>query len=132
VSAVGVAAVIFTTAAAGAVTFQLALALGAPWGAYAMGGRYPGRFPAPMRIAAVVQALILVGLAGVVLARAGLMLEAWDSAASWLIWIVVGFSTVSLVLNAITPSKGERLVWVPVAMVMLASSLVVALAGGIL
>ena len=121
------AAAVFALVAIGAIGFQLALALGAPWGAYAMGGKYPGRFPAPMRIAAVVQALILAGLAGVVLARAGLALEAWGSAASWLIWVVVGFSAVSLVLNSVTTSRGERLVWVPVAVVMLASSLVVAL-----
>ncbi|MDO8847682.1 MAG: hypothetical protein Q7W51_04770 [Coriobacteriia bacterium] len=128
-NAVSIAAVVFAVVTVGATGFQFALALGAPWGAYAMGGRYPGRFPAPMRIAAVVQALILVGLAGVVLARAGLMLETWASAASWLIWVVVAFSAVSLVLNSITTSKGERLVWVPVAIVMLASSLVVALLG---
>ena len=123
------AAVIFGVVALGAVGFQLALAAGAPWGAYAMGGKYPGRFPAPMRVAAVVQALILVGLTGVVLARAGVALEAWGSAASWLIWVAVGFSAVSLLLNSITTSKLERLVWVPVAVVMLASSLAVGLLG---
>ena len=123
------AAVIFGVVALGAVGFQLALAAGAPWGAYAMGGKYPGRFPAPMRVAAVVQALILVGLTGIVLARAGVALEAWGSAASSLIWVAVGFSAVSLLLNSITTSKLERLVWVPVAVVMLASSLAVGLLG---
>jgi hypothetical protein len=49
--------------------------------------------------------------------------------APWAIWAVVGFSALSLALNAITPSAGERRIWVPVAAVMLASSLVVALAG---
>ena len=44
-----------------------------------------------------------------------------------LIWLPVAFSAVSLVLNAITPSTGERRVWVPVALVMLVSSLIVAL-----
>jgi hypothetical protein len=33
---------------------------------------------------------------------------------------------VSLVLNAITPSAGERRIWVPVALALLATSLVVA------
>ena len=124
-----VAAIIFAAVTAGAVLFQLALALGAPWGAYAMGGRFPGRFPASLRVAAVAQALILVLLTGVVLAHAGLALQAWAPAASWLIWIVVAFSAVSLVLNSITSSKEERRVWLPVAIVMLGSSLVVALAG---
>lgn len=128
-SAVSVAGFVFAVVTVGAAAFQVALALGAPWGAYAMGGKYPGRFPAPMRVAAVVQALILGGLAVVVLARAGLMLAAWAPAASWLIWVAVAFSAVSLLLNSITTSKGERLVWVPVAIVMLASSLAVALLG---
>jgi hypothetical protein len=45
------------TLAAGILTvlFQLALACGAPWGHLAMGGgKYPGVFPVPLRIAAVV------------------------------------------------------------------------------
>ena len=128
-SAVSVAGFVFAVVTVGAAAFQVALALGAPWGAYAMGGKYPGRFPAPMRVAAVVQALILGGLAGVVLARAGLMLATWAPTASWLIWVAVAFSAVSLLLNSITTSTGERLVWVPVAIVMLASSLAAALLG---
>ena len=128
-NAVSIAAVTFVLVTLGAIGFQVALALGAPWGAYAMGGKYPGRFPAPMRIAAVVQALILGGLAGIVLARAGLARAPWAPAASWLIWVAVAFSAVSLVLNSITTSKGERLVWVPVAIVMLTTSLTVALLG---
>ena len=128
-SAVSVAGFVFAVVTVGAAAFQVALALGAPWGAYAMGGKYPGRFPAPMRVAAVVQALILGGLAGVVLARAGLMLATWAPTASWLIWVAVAFSAVSLLLNSITTSTGERLVWVPIAIVMLASSLAVALLG---
>lgn len=126
---VSVAAVTFTVVAVGAVGFQLALAAGAPWGTYAMGGRFPGRFPVPMRFAAFAQAIVLALLAGIVGARAGLALEAWASSASWLIWVVVGFSALSLLMNSMTPSRGERLVWVPVAIVMLASSLTVALLG---
>jgi hypothetical protein len=129
VDAASVAAVIFTAVVAVAVGFQLALAAGAPWGTYAMGGRFPGRFPAPMRVAALAQGIVLALLAGVVLARAGLALEAWASSASWLIWVVVGFSALSLLMNSMSSSKGERLLWIPVAVVMLASSLVVALLG---
>lgn len=122
-----VAAAIFAVVTAGAAGFQFALALGAPWGAYAMGGKFPGRFPAPMRVAAVAQALILLLLAAIVMARSGLALQEWAPTASWLIWAVVAFSALSLVLNSITPSPGERRIWVPVAIVLLCSSLVVAL-----
>jgi len=112
-----------------AVGFQLALAASAPWGGFAMAGRYPGRFPAPLRVAAVVQAFILALLAAVVVARAGVAFDAWASVASWLVWVVVAFSALSLVLNAITPSQRERRLWVPVAVVLLGSSLIVAFGG---
>ena len=109
--------------------FQLALAMGAPWGAYAMGGKFPGVFPPPMRIAALVQIALLAAIAGVVLARAGVALAAWQPAASWLAWVVVGLMAVGVVLNLITPSSMERMIWAPVAIVLFLASLRVALAG---
>ena len=122
------AALLFSLLAAGVAAFQLALALGAPWGAYAMGGTFPGSFPPAMRGAAVVQALVILLISAIVLARAELVLAVWKPASMWAIWIVVAFSGVGLVLNAISPSAGERSVWVPVAVVMLVCSLTVALA----
>lgn len=121
-----VAALLYATISAGVVAFQIALALGAPWGSYAMGGAFPGQFPPALRVAAIIQAAILVGLAAVVLARAGLMLPRWYKASRWLVWIVVAFSALSLVLNAITPSAGERAIWAPVAFLLLVSSAAVA------
>ena len=122
------AALVYLAATLVVVGFQLALALGAPWGAYAMGGRFPGRFPPSMRLLAVVQAVVLGLLALVVLASAGLIsigLTEWP----WLIWLAVAVSAVSVVMNAASRSPAERRLWVPVGLVMLASSLVVALAG---
>jgi hypothetical protein len=110
------------------VAFQLALALGAPWGAYAMGGGFPGAFPPPLRAAAVVQAGLLVLTGLVVLAKAGLVLPAWRPASRRLVWVVVGLFAVSVVLNLATPSAGERLLWAPIAGVLFLASLHVALA----
>ena len=121
------AAVTFALAAVPVVAFQLALALGAPWGAYAMGGQYPGRFPARLRVAALVQAIIIAGLAIVVLADAGLVAPDLADAMPWLVWLAIAFSAASVVLNAITRSPVERRLWLPVAVVMLVSGLVVAL-----
>lgn len=108
------------------VAFQIALAAGAPWGEYAMGGAFPGQFPPVLRIAALIQATLLVGMAVIVLARAE-FLAVWSRASRWLIWIVVGFSALSFVLNLITPSAGERAIWAPIAFLLLISSAVVAL-----
>jgi hypothetical protein len=130
VDVTAIAAIIFSVVIGGGVAFQMALALGAPWGSYAMSGKYPGRLPPAMRVGAVVQGLLLGLMAMVVLSRAGLALSHWAQAFVWLTWIVVGISGISLVLNAITPSAGERRIWVPVALVLLAASLTVALTAG--
>ena len=110
------------------VAFQLALALGAPWGSYAMGGAFPGRFPPRMRVAAVVQAVLLALVAGIVLAGADAFGMTLDPGLRWLIWLPVGVSALAVLLNLVTPSAGERRIWVPVSLVLLASSLAVALA----
>jgi hypothetical protein len=122
-----VAALVFVVVAAGVIAFQLAMALGAPWGSYAMGGAFPGRFPAPMRIAAAVQAVVIGAIAVAVLSAAGLAIRDLAVAVPWLIWVAVVVSALALVLNAISRSAGERRIWIPVAAVMLVSSLVVAL-----
>jgi hypothetical protein len=127
VDLVTIAAFVFAVTAIGVVAFQLALALGAPWGAYAMGGAFPGTFPPPMRVAAVVQAVVIGLLAVVVLSAAGLVLPEFAVAFPWLVWVPVAVSAIAVVLNAISRSAGERRIWVPVSLVLLLCSLLVAL-----
>jgi len=122
-----VLAAVFAVTTALVVAFQLALASGAPWGTYAMGGAFPGRMPAPMRAAAVVQSAVLIGLGIVVLSGAGLVASDLVDAWPWLIWVPVAVSGVAVVLNASTRSRGERRIWLPVALILLACSLGVAL-----
>lgn len=126
VSAV-VAAWLFGACIAVLTVFQLALAAGAPWGSLAMGGRFPGRFPPPMRVAALVQVPVYAALAAIVFARAGVAFAYWFGFSATAIWVVVAISAVALVLNLITPSRNERRLWAPVAALMLAASLRVAL-----
>jgi len=123
------AALCYAIVSGGVVAFQVALAAGAPWGTYAMGGAFPGQFPAALRIAALFQAALIAGMAGVVLSRAGLVLPAFSGTSRRLVWIVVAFAAASGVLNLITPSAGERAIWAPVALLLLASSALVAIAG---
>jgi hypothetical protein len=121
------AALVFAVLIGAVMLFQLALALGAPWGDLAMGGAFPGAYPPIMRLAALGQILLLAVLALIVLARAEVVRTPWRAQASWLIWAVVALSAVATALNLITPSGGERVVWAPVAVVLLLSSLRVAL-----
>jgi hypothetical protein len=120
------AALLYAIISLGVVLFQIALAVGAPWGTYAMGGAFLGQFPPSLRIAALIQAALLVGMAMVVLARAGLILPAWARISRWLVWFVVAFAALSLILNLITPSAGERAIWAPTAFLLLVSSAIVA------
>jgi hypothetical protein len=122
-----IAAIVFAVITLGVVAFQIALALGAPWGEYAMGRAFPGQYPPELRAGAVLQAILLVGFAVVVLARAELIQVRWLRRSRWLIWVVVALFSIFLVLNLITPSAGERALWVPVISLLLICSLVVAL-----
>ena len=122
-----VAAYVFAAITVISVLFQIALALGAPWGHLAMGGRFPGKFPPAIRVVALVQASVLALLAVIVAIRARLILADFYSVSETAIWIVVAVSLLSLIMNLVTPSRGERDLWAPVAFVMALSSLVVAL-----
>jgi hypothetical protein len=130
VDAAVLAATTYAVATAGVIAFQIALALGAPWGAYAMGGAFPGRFPPAMRVAALVQAALLGFLAVVALSHAGVALPSLAAAVPWLIWVVVAVAAISVVMNAMSRSAGERRIWVPVGLVLLVSSVTVALTAG--
>ena len=121
-----VAATIYVALTSLVVAFQLALVAGAPWGELTMGGAYPGRLPPSMRGAALMSAALLVGMAGVVVARAGLALPRWRPAARRLIWGVVAYGLVGVALNAATPSARERALWLPVALALAGCALLVA------
>ncbi len=120
-------ALIFSTFTAVVVLFQLALALGAPWGEMAMGGKYPGRYPPWLRVAAFLQMGLLVFIALIVLIRAGVIFDAFIEFSKSAIWFVVGLCVVAAILNTITPSKKERVLWAPVTIIMVVCAFVVAI-----
>jgi hypothetical protein len=108
--------------------FQIALAAGMPWGAYAMGGAYPGVYPLPMRVAALAQLLIYAATAAIILARAGWAIPRLVAASRMLIWVIVAFFALAIVLNLTSQSIPERLLWTPFAVAMFLASLRIALA----
>lgn len=120
------AAYLFTALVCVVVCFQICLAAGAPWGHLAMGGKWPGKFPPKLRVLAVVQIGILAAMAWAVLLRAGVLRPDWFEFSKKAIWIVVGVCSVSALGNLATPSKWERIIWGPVAVLLLISSVVVA------
>lgn len=117
---------LFALLAGCVAAFQLALTLGAPWGEYAMGGAVSGALPPALRAAALFQALLWVVFTCIVLSRAGIALPGWARASRWLVWGVVAVMAISTVLNLLTPSAGERMIWAPVALTLLICSALVA------
>jgi hypothetical protein len=122
-----ISAIVFTVLIGIVILFQLALAAGAPWGGYAMGGKFPGRYPPAMRFACLVQVVILAALAMIVLSKSGSAWPGWQPFADSAVWFVVVFSAVATILNLITRSKRERRIWAPVSILLLLTSLLVAI-----
>jgi len=125
-----IAAVIAAVLVAALVLFQAALACGAPWGRAAYGGQ-AAELPARLRVSSAVAVVFWSAVALVVLRRAGLPVwaplpDAWLPAAAW---VIVALAALAVVMNAITRSRIERAIWLPVSVVLLASTLTVALAG---
>jgi hypothetical protein len=107
--------------------FQLALALGAPLGEYTLGGKFPGKLPPKLRIAALVQILVLFLFAFIVLIRSDMILPNLQVVGRIGIWFVVAFFVLGSVANLSTPSKRERLLWGPTNVILLAVSILIAL-----
>lgn len=122
-----IAAIVFSVLIGMVILFQLALAIGMPWGSYAMGGKYPGKFPPFMRVAALFQILMLASLALIVVSKAGLAYPEFYDFARLAIWFVVGFSSLATILNLMTKSVWERRIWAPVSILMLMTSILVAI-----
>ncbi len=121
-----ISAYLFSVLTGVVILFQLGLALGLPWGAASMGGKFPGIYPPKMRVVAVINGLLLASLAVIVLSKAGLLFPRLLPFSTYAIWFVVAFSLVGTILNTITPSKIER-IWAPVVFVLFVTSLVVAM-----
>jgi hypothetical protein len=124
---VTISALIFCILILLTIIFQFALAFGASWGEYSMGGRYPGKFPTAMRILSLFQILILILIGAIVLTKADLILHERYPVSETAIWFVVAFTAISIIINTITPSKKERKIWAPVTVLLFATALIVAL-----
>ena len=108
--------------------FQLALVLGAPLGEYAFGGQHRGRLPIGFRIGSAISALVYLGIAGHYLAQIGIFNQLLPNSLNSLVnWGIVGLTVLSLILNSISRSKLERKLWVPVILLLLTCSVIIAL-----
>lgn len=97
--------------------FQMALALGLPWGEAAWGGAH-AELRVGLRVASGVQAVVATGFALIVLRRAGHgvwapLPQRWLSIATR---ILAGYMALGTLVNAASQSSIERALWTPVAL----------------
>lgn len=107
--------------------FQLALALGAPWGRLTWGGRHPGALPARLRAGSAVSLLLYAIFGVVAVSRSGLAPVLPDAAGRIGMWVVFGVLALNVLQNLASRSPLERAVMTPVALVLALLALVLAL-----
>jgi hypothetical protein len=127
------AAILASVLIAGVALFQVALAAGAPYGEAVLGGKAPtdGGVLAPaFRALALVQAVVLVLLAGILLARAGIIATTIVSMGTlgWLTWVAFGFLALNTAANLSAPHPIER--WGMGSTTLVLSGLTLAIALG--
>ena len=124
-------ALALTAILAALAIFQLALALGAPFGRFAWGGQHrvlPPRLRIGSAVAIVIYALIVV----VAWDRVGLIDVLPDAFSMIAMWVVFGYFALGIFMNAISKSKPERYVMVPVTIVLTVLSFLIAMGYGTL
>ena len=110
-------ALALTVLLAALAIFQLALALGAPIGRFAWGGRHrvlPGR----LRIGSVVAILVYALIELIAWDRVGAIDVFHEPFSVVAMWVVFAYFAAGIILNAISRSKPERYVMVPVTIVL--------------
>lgn len=101
--------------------FQSALIFGAPWGEFTQGGGTQGKLKTPGRVAAGISIVVLVAMAQSLIAthRIGLFANSPTWLINSLVWFTFGYSVLGFIMNWASRSKKERMVWGPVATVLL-------------
>lgn len=110
----------------GLAGFHAGLALGAPWGAYAWGGQHKGALPQRLQWGSAASVPVVLGMAVVLLIRAGLLYPHSARAMEWPVWGIFLYLVVNTVANWKSDSADERRVMGPLATVLLVLVAIVA------
>lgn len=112
------------------IAFQIGLAAVAPWGRASWGGRQPDILPRHLRIASGVSALVLGLIAVAVLVQGNALAITPPAYLRWATWGIAGLLALSAVGNVLSPSRAERTLLGPLALVTSALCAVVAWQSG--
>ncbi|MFE6078234.1 hypothetical protein ACFVQB_27640 [Paenibacillus sp. NPDC057886] len=92
-----------------------------------MGGKFPGKYPVSMRFACLFQIAILAFMGIIVLSKSGMLLPGWSTFADIASQFIVAYLVLGTILNLITRGVWERRIWAPVTLLMLISSIIIAM-----
>ncbi|MEV8254194.1 hypothetical protein AB0O95_09545 [Rhodoglobus sp. NPDC076762] len=126
-SLVAIALVLAVVALAALALLQVAVAAGLPYGNLVWGGQHRV-LPTSLRIGSVISVGLYAFFVLILVDRSGLA-PALGAGAFGIVgaWVLVGYFTLGILMNAISRSPIERRVMVPVTLVLAACSLVIAL-----
>jgi len=94
-------------------TFQVALAVGAPFGSAAFGGANAGTLPLDLRLVSGLAAVVWVLAALHALSRGGLTRRFPRLGNGRITWVLAGLTAVGALMNAASSSPWERFGWAP-------------------
>jgi len=107
--------------------FQIALLLGAPLGEFAWGGQQKKLDP-NRRVGSGLNIVLYAVFSLLMLARAGFIYSpVVEPILPFALWMMVAFAAAGIFLNAITRSRKERAVMLPMAIVLFVCQLIVAI-----
>ena len=107
------AAILYISITVLVIFFQFGLVFGAPLGEFTQGGRFKGALPISGRVIAALSIPLLMFMALSIASVVGFIFE-WDR---WTAIATIAFQGVTVILNWITPSRKEKLLWGPVTTV---------------
>lgn len=111
--------------------FQLALVFGAPLGRFAWGGAHRV-LPARLRVGSAVSVLIYALIDVIAWDRVGAIDVFPEPFSEVAMWVIFGYFVLGIVMNAISRSKPERNLMVPVSIVLAVLSFLIAMGFGAL
>ena len=111
--------------------FQLALVVGAPLGRFAWGGAHRV-LPARLRVGSAVSIFIYALIDVIAWDRVGAIDVFPEPFSEVAMWVIFGYFVLGILMNAISRSKPERYLMVPVSIVLAVLSFLIAMGFGVL
>lgn len=105
--------------------WQIALILGAPLGEYTMGGQEKGELSPKKKKLALISLILALFYIFNILSEAGLIFTNFKFVTNYTIWCVLFLNFLTLIGNTITKSKKERILWLPITLLMFICILII-------